>query len=36
MLWQYPLVAPAVFWTSLLFPVYYTALSLYLQFRRAR
>jgi phosphatidylcholine synthase len=34
MLWQYPLVSPAVFWLSLLFPAYYTALSLFLQFRR--
>jgi phosphatidylcholine synthase len=34
MLWQFPLVSRAVFWLALVFPAYYVALSLYLQFRR--
>lgn len=34
MLWQYPLVSPVVFWASLVFPFYYTLLSLVLHFRR--
>lgn len=32
MLWDYPEVARSVFWASLVFPAYYVALSLYLQF----
>jgi phosphatidylcholine synthase len=34
MLWQMPSVSPIVFWTSLLFPVFYTVLSLALDRRR--
>jgi phosphatidylcholine synthase len=34
MLWQFPAVSRSVFLASLLFPAYYTALSLYLHFRR--
>ena len=33
MLWQFPLVTPTVLWGSLVFPVYYTVLSLVLHFR---
>lgn len=35
MLWQYPAVSPAVWWASLVFPVYYAGLSAVLQFRRS-
>jgi phosphatidylcholine synthase len=35
MLWQYPAVSRTLFWLSLLFPAYYTVLSLHLQSRRA-
>jgi phosphatidylcholine synthase len=34
MIWQLPAVSPFVFWGSLVFPAYYIALSLALQFRR--
>jgi phosphatidylcholine synthase len=34
MLWQFPRVSATVFRLALVFPVYYVALSLYLQFRR--
>jgi phosphatidylcholine synthase len=34
MLWQFPRVSATVFRLALVFPVYYLALSLYLQFRR--
>jgi phosphatidylcholine synthase len=33
MIWQYPAISPPVFWASLVFPVYYVALSLILQRR---
>jgi phosphatidylcholine synthase len=36
MLWQAPDVPPVVFWLSLLFPAYYVALSLALEFRRRK
>jgi len=36
MLWQFPAVSPAVFAASLVFPVYYTILSLILDARRRR
>ena len=36
MLWQAPDVAPLVFWASLVFPAYYVALSLALEFRRRK
>jgi phosphatidylcholine synthase len=36
MLWQAPDVQPLVFWASLLFPAYYVALSLALEFRRRK
>jgi phosphatidylcholine synthase len=32
MLWQYPAISPPVLWASLVFPVYYFGLSLWLQF----
>jgi hypothetical protein len=35
MLWQFPIVSPQVLWASLVFPAYYTVLSLVLHFRRA-
>ena len=35
-LWQLPAVSPPVFWGSLLFPAYYTGLSLLLNARRRR
>jgi phosphatidylcholine synthase len=35
LLWQLPAVAPLLFWSALVFPAYYTALSLVLH-RRAR
>jgi phosphatidylcholine synthase len=35
MLWQYPRVSQALLWMSFVFPVYYFALSLALQFRRS-
>ena len=35
MLWQYPSVPRALFWSSLFFPIYYGALSLVLHVRRA-
>ena len=34
MLWQMPAVSPAIFWASLVFPVYYLMLSLALDARR--
>lgn len=34
MLWRYPAIPPLVFWVSLVFPVYYVAVSLALQVRR--
>lgn len=34
MLWQYPAVSKPVLWASLVFPVYYVAVSLFLQFKR--
>jgi phosphatidylcholine synthase len=34
MLWRMPAVPPVVFWMSLIFPVYYAALSLVLDRRR--
>jgi phosphatidylcholine synthase len=34
MLWQFPAVSPAVFLASLVFPVYYAVLSLWLEIRR--
>ncbi len=36
MLWQMPGISRPVYWASLLFPVYYTALSLLLHVRRGR
>jgi phosphatidylcholine synthase len=36
MLWQYPAVSSPVFWSSLAYPAYYFALSLWLHFRRIR
>ena len=36
MLWQYPAISRPLFLASLLFPVYYVALSLILQFRGSR
>jgi phosphatidylcholine synthase len=36
MLWQAPDVTPAVFWVSLIFPVYYAVLSLVLEFSRRK
>jgi phosphatidylcholine synthase len=35
MLWQYPAVPRFVFWISLLFPLYYVILSVWLQVRRS-
>ncbi len=35
MLWQFPAVSPVMFWASLVFPAYYTVLSLVLHFRRS-
>jgi len=34
MLWRYPNVSPLLFWGSMVYPVYYLALSLWFQFRR--
>jgi len=34
MLWQYPAVSSPVFLASLVFPVYYVVLSLYVSARR--
>jgi len=34
MLWRYPDVSPTLLYGSLTFPLYYLALSLYLQFGR--
>jgi phosphatidylcholine synthase len=34
MLWQFPAVSRAVFFASLVFPIYYAALSLWLEMRR--
>ena len=36
MLWRYPAVPPALFLASLVFPVYYIALSLWIELRRRR
>ena len=36
MLWEFPAVSRATFWASLVFPAYYTVLSLVLNFRRRR
>jgi phosphatidylcholine synthase len=33
MLWRYPSMSRSLFWASLLYPAYYFALSLFLQFR---
>ena len=33
MLWQYPAISPPVLWASLVFPIYYFALSLVLQLK---
>ena len=33
MMWSYPAVSRSLFWASLLYPAYYFALSLFLQFR---
>jgi len=33
MMWRYPSVSRSLFWASLLYPAYYFALSLFLQFR---
>ena len=36
MLWQMPEISRPIFWASLVFPVYYVALSLALEVRRRR
>ena len=36
MLWQFPAVSPAVFFGSLVFPIYYAGASLWLEVRRRR
>ena len=36
MLWQYPNVSPAIMWTSLAYPAYYFALSLFVHFSWGR
>jgi hypothetical protein len=35
MLWQYPAVSRSVFVASLIFPIYYLALSMWVHVRRA-